>query len=95
MPDKKPKVNSLAYTELSIQIATLSAKVDKLLELAMKPKFTAKDHERDLRYKTNFKIPGNTNCDQITPLCIQNGCDCPNKEKLEVVSEEEWSETYK
>lgn len=36
MSDKKPKVNSLAYTELSIQIATLSAKVDKLLELAMK-----------------------------------------------------------
>lgn len=36
MTDKKPKVNSLAYTELSIQIATLSAKVDKLLELAMK-----------------------------------------------------------
>lgn len=36
MSDKKPKVNTLAYTELSIQIATLSAKVDKLLELAMK-----------------------------------------------------------
>lgn len=36
MTDKKPKVNTLAYTELSIQIATLSAKVDKLLELAMK-----------------------------------------------------------
>jgi len=36
MTDKKLKVNSAAYTELSIQIATLEAKVDKLLELAIK-----------------------------------------------------------
>lgn len=35
MTDKKLKVNSAAYTELSIQIAVLEAKVDKLLELAI------------------------------------------------------------
>lgn len=35
-----------AYTELAVQIAQLTAKVDKLLELAMKPKWTALDHER-------------------------------------------------
>jgi hypothetical protein len=36
MTDKKLKVNSAAYTELSIQIAVLQASVDKLLELVMK-----------------------------------------------------------
>lgn len=36
MTDKKLKVNSAAYTELSIQIAVLQASVDKLLELAIK-----------------------------------------------------------
>lgn len=36
MTDKKLKVNSAAYTELSIQIAVLQASVDKLLQLAMK-----------------------------------------------------------
>lgn len=36
MSDKKLKVNSAAYTELSIQIAVLQASVDKLLQLAMK-----------------------------------------------------------
>lgn len=35
MTDKKLKVNSAAYTELSIQIAVLQATVDKLLQLAM------------------------------------------------------------
>lgn len=35
MTDKKLKVNSAAYTELSIQIAVLEAKVDKLLQLAV------------------------------------------------------------
>ena len=37
MTGKKLKVGSLAYTELSIQIAVLQASVDKLLELAIKP----------------------------------------------------------
>lgn len=36
MTDKKLKVNSTAYTELSIQIAVLQASVDKLLQIAMK-----------------------------------------------------------
>lgn len=36
------KVGQQAYTELSIQIATLSAKVDKLLELAMKSEQSVK-----------------------------------------------------
>jgi hypothetical protein len=36
MTNKKLKVNSAAYTELSIQIAVLQASVDKLLQLAMK-----------------------------------------------------------
>lgn len=36
MSDKKLKVNSAAYTELSIQIAVLQASVDKLLQLAIK-----------------------------------------------------------
>lgn len=35
MTDKKLKVNSAAYTELSIQIAVLQASVDKLMQLAM------------------------------------------------------------
>lgn len=42
MTDKKLKVNSAAYTELSIQIAVLQASVDKLLQLAMKPEITIK-----------------------------------------------------
>lgn len=37
MTDKTKMSNLESYTELSIQIATLEAKVDKLLELAMKP----------------------------------------------------------
>lgn len=43
MTDKKLKVNSAAYTELSIQIATLEAKVDKILQLLMKPEVTIDD----------------------------------------------------
>lgn len=35
MTDKRLKVNSAAYTELSIQIAVLQASVNKLLQLAM------------------------------------------------------------
>jgi hypothetical protein len=34
------------FTELSIKLAILEAKLDKLLELAMKPQWTALDHER-------------------------------------------------
>lgn len=34
------KVGQQAYTELSIQIATLEAKVDKILQLLMKPEIT-------------------------------------------------------
>lgn len=34
------------FTELSIKIATLEMKIDKLLELALQPKWTALDHER-------------------------------------------------
>jgi hypothetical protein len=37
MTDKKLKVGSLAYSELSIQITTLSSKLDKILELLNKP----------------------------------------------------------
>lgn len=37
MTDKKPKVNTLAYTELSIQIATLDMKLTKILELLNSP----------------------------------------------------------
>lgn len=40
MTDKKLKVNSAAYTELSIQIAVLRASVDKVLQLLMKPEIT-------------------------------------------------------
>lgn len=36
MTDKKLKVSSAAYTELSIQITVLQATVDKLLQLVMK-----------------------------------------------------------
>lgn len=45
MTDKKLKVNSAAYTELSIQIAVLQASVDKLLELAMN-----KNKQVDIKY---------------------------------------------
>lgn len=37
MSDKKLKVNNAAYTELSIQIAVLEAKIDKVLQLLMSP----------------------------------------------------------
>lgn len=37
MTDKKLKVSNAAYTELAIQIATLSMKVDKILELLNEP----------------------------------------------------------
>ena len=40
MTDKKPKVNTLAYTELSIQIATLDMKLDAILKLLNKPEIT-------------------------------------------------------
>lgn len=40
MTDKKLKVSAAAYTELAIQIATLSMKVDKILELLNKPEVT-------------------------------------------------------
>ena len=51
MTDKKLKVSSAAYTELSIQITVLQASVDKLLQLAMKPEveivntISAHDHK--------------------------------------------------
>lgn len=35
MTDKKLKVGNTAYTELSIQIGTLEAKVDKILQLLL------------------------------------------------------------
>jgi hypothetical protein len=35
MTDKKLKVGNTAYTELSIQIGSLTAKVDKILELLL------------------------------------------------------------
>ena len=41
MTDKKPKVNTLAYTELSIQIATLDMKLTKILELLNSPEVVA------------------------------------------------------
>lgn len=37
MTDKKLKVSNLAFTELSIQIATLDTKLTKILELLNKP----------------------------------------------------------
>lgn len=55
MTDKKLKVNSAAYTELSIQIAVLQASVDKLLELTMQPKYNPKDHERGPELARNKK----------------------------------------
>lgn len=35
MTDKKLKIGNTAYTELSIQIGSLTAKVDKILELLL------------------------------------------------------------
>lgn len=58
MTNKKPKVNTLAYTELSIQIATLSAKVDKLLELAMNQQQWTVVHPMELEPKSRiYPIP--------------------------------------
>lgn len=37
MTDKKLKVNNLAYTELSIKIATLDMKLNKILDLLNNP----------------------------------------------------------
>lgn len=42
MTDKKPKVSTLAYTELSIQIATLDMKLNKILELLNVPEVEIK-----------------------------------------------------
>lgn len=40
MTDKKLKVSNLAFTELSIKIATLDMKINKVLELLNKPNDT-------------------------------------------------------
>lgn len=40
MTDKKLKVSNLAFTELSIKIATLDMKLNKVLELLNKPEVT-------------------------------------------------------
>lgn len=40
MTDKKLKVSNLAFTELSIKIATLDMKLNKVLELLNKPNDT-------------------------------------------------------
>lgn len=40
MTDKKLKVGNTAYTELSIQIGSLTAKVDKILELLLENRFS-------------------------------------------------------
>lgn len=44
------------YTELSIQIATLEAKVDKLLELAMRPMQVFNPNDFDIRSSNHKPI---------------------------------------
>ena len=92
------------FTELSIKIATLEMKLDKVLELLNKPEVTI----------DNFNIigaqPGHAasfigamdclNCDKITPHCIEGkSCECGDKfkESLKVaqLTDEEWNEEYK
>jgi hypothetical protein len=77
------------FTELSIKIATLDMKLNKVLELLNKPEVTI----------DNIKIigaqPGHgasfigamdyLNCDKITPQCIEGKfCECADKLKQSV-----------
>lgn len=81
MTDKKPKVNSLAYTELSIQISTLEMKIDKVLELLNKPEVTYSE----LKYPANLMdvvLDYKHKCDKITPACFDGPCDCTIKTSL-------------
>ena len=94
MTNKTKMSNLESYTELSIQIATLSAKVDKLLELAMKPEPSIEIEPLKLDYR---------NCDEITPHCVSGGpCKCRDKFREAVrtsfptlMTTQEWDETYK
>ena len=94
MTDKKPKVNSLAYTELSIQITTLSLKIDKVLELLNKPEPSVEI--QPLKFDP-------FNCDEMTPHCVSGGyCKCNDKFKEAITSSvsslmttQEWDEAYK
>ena len=63
MTDKKLKVNSAAYTELSIQIAVLQASVDKLLDLAM----NSEPRKVDIYY-TITGVEGGSGSIKIDPL---------------------------
>lgn len=60
MTDKKLKVNSAAYTELSIQIAVLQASVDKLIQLAMKSKSTTDHPLFHTQFRQGIKETDNT-----------------------------------
>lgn len=107
MPDKKLKVSNLAFTELSIKIATLDMKVSKILELLNKPQ---DEYVINQDIRVTGAAPGHgasfvgvmdyLHCDKITPHCIEGkSCECSDKftESLKVaqLTDEEWSEDYK
>lgn len=79
MTDKKLKVNSAAYTELSIQIATLDMKLNKILELLNKPEITIKSLKEILpedieRARELFKdLESTTDYDLTKPYGFTHG----------------------
>lgn len=92
------------FTELSIKIATLEMKLDKVLELLNKPEVTIEN------IKITGAQPGHgasfvgvvdyLHCDKITPHCIEGkSCECADKfkESLKVAqfTDQEWSEEFK
>lgn len=109
MTDKKLKVNSAAYTELSIQIAVLQASVDKLLQLVIKNDelnntdkvVGIKDHVRIGFSPERYVGPGTFFTQEIS-----NPPQWPNESRTDYLkrigqwneaqsTDEEFTETYK
>lgn len=91
----KTKMSNLeSYQELSIQITTLSLKIDKVLELLNKPEPSIDIQPLKFDYR---------NCDEMTPHCISGGpCKCMDKFREAVtlsvstlMTTQEWDDTYK
>ena len=104
MTDKKLKVSNAAYTELAIQIATLSMKVDKILELLNKPEVTIDQDIRFIAAKPGHGasyigiIDGPWASPDVTPNCIEGTgpCKCSDNLKAELQSDNEnFEDNYK
>ena len=80
MTDKTKMSNLESYQELTIQISTLNMKLDKLLELAMKPQWTAIDHERGPRvYNNPPQWPNESHIDYLKRIGQYNEASSDNE----------------